>query len=72
MAGHALFKWAVLGVLSWSHVVAIVMLAALIPVGFTIHTLALSGVAGLIVVGVAVWDTLSYGGNARSPRRSTP
>jgi low temperature requirement protein LtrA len=72
VAGHVFFEWAVFGVLSWSHVVAMAGLAALIPVGFTIPTLALSGAAGLIVVGVAVWDTLAYGGPVRSPRRSTP
>jgi low temperature requirement protein LtrA len=60
LAGHALFEWAVFGVLSWSHVVAIAMLAVLIPVGFAIPTLALSGVAGLIVLGLAVWETLAY------------
>jgi hypothetical protein len=30
----------------------------LIPVGFAIPTLALSGAAGLIVVGLALWDAL--------------
>jgi hypothetical protein len=42
----------------------------LIPAGFAIPTLALSGAAGLIVVGLAVWDTLAYG-HMRSPRRAT-
>ena len=70
VAGHALFKWAVFGVLPWSHAVAVAALMALIPVGFAIPTLALSGAAGLIVVGLAVWDTLAYG-NMRSPRRAT-
>ena len=50
LAGHALAKWAVLGVLSWSHVVAIGALIALVPVGLVIPTLALSGAAGLIAV----------------------
>jgi low temperature requirement protein LtrA len=70
LAGHALFKWAVFGGLPWSHVVAIAALIALIPAGFEIPTLALSGVAGLIVVVLAVWDTLAYGGHVRWPRRS--
>jgi low temperature requirement protein LtrA len=69
LAGHALFKWAVLGVASWSHVVAIAALIALVPAGVTMPALALSGAAGLIVVGVAVWDTLAYRGGVRSPRR---
>jgi low temperature requirement protein LtrA len=67
LAGHALFKWAVFGVLSWSRLVAIAALIALIPVGFRVPALALSGVAGLIVVGlVAVWDALAYQGHVGS------
>jgi low temperature requirement protein LtrA len=72
LAGHAFFERAVFGRLPWSRVVAIVVLAALIPVGFKIPTLALSGAAGLIVVGVAAWDTLTFGGHVRATRRSTP
>jgi Bacterial low temperature requirement A protein (LtrA) len=71
LVGHAFFKWAVFGMLTWSHVVAIAALAALMPVGFAIPTLVLSGAAGLIVVVLAVWDTLSHGGHVRWPGRST-
>ena len=70
LAGHALFKWAVFGVLPWSHAVAVAALMALIPVGFAIPTLTLSGAAGLIMVGLAVWETLAYG-HMRSARRAT-
>jgi low temperature requirement protein LtrA len=52
LAGHALFKRVIFGVLSWPRMVAIVALIALMPVGFKISALALSGVAGLIVVGL--------------------
>jgi hypothetical protein len=45
------------------------MLAALVPLGFAIPTLALSGAAGLVVVGLAMWETLAYGGRVDSPRR---
>jgi low temperature requirement protein LtrA len=72
LAGHAMFKWAMFGVLSWSRLVAIAALIALIPVGFKVPALALSGVAGLILVGlVAVWDALAYQGRIGSPRRPT-
>jgi low temperature requirement protein LtrA len=70
VAGHAFFKWAVFGVLPFSHAVAVAALMALIPVGLAMPTLVLSGAAGLIVVGLAVWDTLAYG-NIRSARRAT-
>jgi low temperature requirement protein LtrA len=70
VAGHALFRWAVFGVLPWSSAVAAAVLMALIPVGFAMPTLALSGAAGLIVVALAVWDTLAYG-QMSSPRRAT-
>jgi low temperature requirement protein LtrA len=71
LVGHAFFKWAVFGMLPWSHVVAIAAVAALMPVGFAIPTLVLSGTAGLLVVVLAVWDTLAHGGHVRWPRRST-
>ncbi len=70
LAGHALFERAVFGALPWSRVIAIVVLAVLVPAGFVLPAIVLSGAAGLIVVGVAVWDTLTYGGYVRSPRRS--
>src|ERR671911_1161993 len=60
VAGHALFRWAVFGVLPWSHAVAVAALMALIPVGFAIPTLALSGAAGLIMVGLAAWESLAH------------
>jgi low temperature requirement protein LtrA len=72
VAGQALFKWAVLGVLPWSRVVVLAALIALVPVGFAMPTLALSGAADLIVVALAVWETLGYRARVRSPRRSTP
>src|SRR5215204_6076214 len=71
LVGHTFFKWAVFEVLPWSRAVAIAALAALIPVGFAIPTLVLSGAAGLIVVVLAAWDTLAHGGHVRWPRRST-
>jgi low temperature requirement protein LtrA len=71
VAGHAFFKWAVFGVLPFSRAVAIAALAALIPVGFAIPTLALSSLAGLIVVGLAVWDTLTHRKPARPEQQST-
>jgi low temperature requirement protein LtrA len=70
VAGHALFKWAVFGVLPFSHAVAVAALMASIPVGFAIPTLVLSGAAGSIMVGLAVWETLAYG-HMRSARRAT-
>jgi low temperature requirement protein LtrA len=72
VAGQALFKWTVSGVLSWSRVVALAAFIALVPAGFAIPALALSGAAGLIVAGLAVWETLGYRARVRSPRRSTP
>jgi low temperature requirement protein LtrA len=71
LAGHALFKWAVFGLVSFPRIVAIVALIALIPVGFVIPALVLAVAAALIVVGVAAWDTLIYPTPARSPRRPT-
>jgi low temperature requirement protein LtrA len=70
LAGQALFEWAVFGVMSWSGVAAIAVLIALTPLGFAIPTLALSAAAALIVVALAVWDTLADRQRTRSPERS--
>ena len=72
LAGHAFFKWTVFGVVPWSRAVSIAALAVLMPVGFAMPTLALSGAAVVIVVALAAWEALTYGGDVRSPRRATP
>src|ERR671916_2502039 len=71
VAGQAFFKWAVFGVLPFSRAVAVAALAGLMPVGFALPTLALSGAAVLIVVALAAWDALAYQGHVSSLRRST-
>jgi low temperature requirement protein LtrA len=71
VAGHAFFKGTVFGQVSFSHLVAIAALTALMPVGFALPALALAGAAALIVVVLAAWDTLTYRGRVRSPQRST-
>lgn len=57
LAGHALFKRALSGRLSRSHVVAVAALAALIPVGLLAPLLATGIAATAVVVAVAAWDT---------------
>jgi low temperature requirement protein LtrA len=69
VAGQAFFKWAVFGLLPFSRAVAIAALAVLMPVGFAIPTLALSGVAGLIVVVLAVRDALTHRKSRTVPPR---
>ena len=71
LAGHAFFEWAVFRVVSFSRVLAIAALITLVPVGFKIPTLALSGTAALIVALLAVWDTLVGQGRVRLPRWPT-
>ena len=73
LAGQALFKWAISDLLPWtpwSRVVAIAALAALAPVGGALPALALSVAATLVVVGLAVWDTVTERQRARSPKSS--
>lgn len=57
LAGHALFKRAISGHLSWSRIIAIAALAAMIPVAAVSPILLTSAAAGFIVVLVACWDT---------------
>jgi low temperature requirement protein LtrA len=59
LVGNALFKWAL-----WHHVppvrfVAIVLLAALVPVAFVASRLVLLSGATLVLLVVALWDIRS-------------
>jgi low temperature requirement protein LtrA len=56
LAGHALFKRAVFRRYSLPRVVALGLLAALVPVGLVVPPVALSALATLVVAGVAAWD----------------
>ena len=60
VAGNGLFLWAVSGRVLWSRLLAVVALAALVPVGFALPALALSGTTALIVVLLAIVDSLIY------------
>lgn len=58
--GHFLFKRAVFRVWSLSRVIALVLLAALIPVGSVVSPLALGALTSAVVVGVVIADVLRY------------
>ena len=56
---RALFKQAVFDEPPWPQLVASLLLAALVPVGLAAPTLALAAAVGLVLVGLAGWETLS-------------
>lgn len=58
LAGHALYKRALFGRLPAARLVAVAVLAVLVPVGFAIPPLVLSALATLVVIGVGVTDTV--------------
>ena len=58
LAGHALFKYTVFGVISRSRVVAIAVLIVLVPVAFGLSPLAIGIAAMLVVAGVAVHESV--------------
>jgi low temperature requirement protein LtrA len=57
LAGHALFKRAVWGRLSWPRIIAMVALACLLPAAALVPVLALELAAVLIIGAVAAWET---------------
>jgi low temperature requirement protein LtrA len=68
LAGHALFKRAVFGVLSTQRLVAVLALAALVPVGLVAPPMLLASAATLVVAAVAAWNSRTLaGGRARTP-----
>jgi low temperature requirement protein LtrA len=58
LAGHALFKRAMFGVLSAPRLAAIAALALLIPVGLAVPPLALLAAVTAVLAAVAVWDSV--------------
>jgi low temperature requirement protein LtrA len=71
LAGHALFKWAVFGVISRPRLVAIAALLALTPVGFLVPALALGVAVALIAAALAAWDTFAERQTTR-PEKGSP
>jgi len=57
LAGHVLFKLALLGVLSVARLAAIAALAALMPLGSVVSPLVLATMATLVTAVVAGWDS---------------
>ena len=55
LTGNTLFKWAIAGRLPVSPIVGIVLLGPLIPASAVISPLALTTLATLVIVAVAVW-----------------
>jgi low temperature requirement protein LtrA len=58
LAGHALFKYTVFGVVSWSRLVAVALLIGLIPVGFGLSPLVIGLAATVVVAGVAIHESV--------------
>ncbi len=69
LAGHALFKYAVFRVVSVPRLVAIALLAAVVPValGLALPPLVIGVVALVVVLGVAVQETLFHPDAAAEP-----
>ena len=60
IAAHALFKFTVFGVVSVPRLVAIALLAAFAPVAMSLSPLAIGIVATLVVIGVAIHETVFH------------
>ena len=60
LAGHAVFRYTVFGVRSGSRLVAIALLAGLVPVAFGLSPLVIGLAATLVVAGVAVHESVFH------------
>ena len=58
LAGHALYKWALFGVISIPRLVAIAVLAMLSPIALGLSPLAVGALATVVVIAVAALETL--------------
>jgi low temperature requirement protein LtrA len=70
VGGHALFKYAVFEEPPWSHIIAMLALAVLVPVGLSTSTLLLNAAASVVLVGLAAWETVNPRG--RGPSTTNP
>jgi low temperature requirement protein LtrA len=61
LVGNLLFKLVTAGWLPLSHLVGLALLAALAPTGLVLSPLLLGAATTLVLVIVAVWETLSLG-----------
>jgi low temperature requirement protein LtrA len=61
LAGHALYKWALTGRLYHSRVLGLVALGVLAAAGFAAPPVLLAGLASLVLVAVAGWETWTAG-----------
>jgi low temperature requirement protein LtrA len=59
LVGNALFTWALSGLISWSRLVAVAALLALMPLAAGASTLTLLIAATLVLVALVVWDLRS-------------
>jgi low temperature requirement protein LtrA len=60
LAGHALFKYTVFGVVSGARLVAIALLVGLVPVAFGLSPLVIGLAATLVVAGVAFHESVFH------------
>jgi low temperature requirement protein LtrA len=60
LAGHALFKYTLFGAVSVPRLVAIALLGAFVPVALAMPPLVVAVVATVVIVGVAVYETLVH------------
>jgi low temperature requirement protein LtrA len=67
LAGHALYKWAMFGVVSLPRLMAIAALAAVSPVGTSVSPLVLGAIATVVVILVAVLDVVQHRGREPVP-----
>ena len=58
LAGHAIFRYSVFGVVSMPRIIGIVVLAALAPIGLVLSPLALGFASTGVLIGVAIHETL--------------
>ena len=70
LAGHGLFLWAVSGRVPWFRFAAVAALAALAPLSPAMPVLGLSAAAAMVVVLLAVWDSIAYRGRDRPKQRA--
>ena len=66
LISNSVYKWITCQRIAWSHVVAVVVLAILIPFAHLFNPLQLNGITALIFIAVVIYETVKNNPHSNS------
>ena len=66
LISNSVYKWITCQRIAWSHVIAVVVLAILIPFAHLFNPLLLNGITALIFIAVVIYETVKNNPHSKS------